>query len=133
MHSEFPQPAGALMNLSNSPGISIGYAVGSLAAWLRQITVCIRGARGSRGSGVIWRDGLIVTNAHVATGKTQTLRIDGGIYLMTFVTNDKVLVSVQDFTNPRRVSVEVWDARQGTRLWKLADHQSPVMAAPVWE
>jgi WD40 repeat protein len=77
------------------------------------------------------RPAATVTVYDVATGKTQALRIDGGIYLMMFVTNDKLLISVQDFTNPRRVSVEVWDARQGTRLWKLVDHQSPVMAAAL--
>ncbi len=67
------------MNLSTSPGISIGYAVGSVAAWLRQITVRINGARGTHGSGVIWLPkGLIVTNAHVAHSKMHEIEFADG-------------------------------------------------------
>jgi serine protease Do len=65
--------AAGTLNPEASPGISIGYSLGSLAEWLRRITVCVRGPRGTRGSGVIWRDGLIVTNAHVATSKSHTI------------------------------------------------------------
>ncbi len=65
--------APATLNPEASSGISIGYSLGSLAEWLRRVTVCIRGPRGTRGSGVIWRDGLIVTNAHVAMSKTHNL------------------------------------------------------------
>ena len=61
------------VNPEASSGISIGYSVGSVAERLRGITVCIRGPRGTRGSGVIWRDRLIVTNAHVAVGKTHAI------------------------------------------------------------
>jgi serine protease Do len=68
------------MNPANSSGISIGNAVGSIAAWLRQITVRVDGARGSHGSGVIWRpNGLIVTNAHVAGSHVHAVELfDGG-------------------------------------------------------
>src|SRR5262249_19026858 len=77
------------------------------------------------------RPAATITVYDVATGKTQSLKMDGGLHLMMFVANDKLLVSIQDFTNPQRVAVEVWDARQGTKLWKLADHQSPVMSAAL--
>jgi serine protease Do len=66
------------VNPEASSGITIGYSVGSVADWLRRITVCIRGPRGSRGSGVIWRDGLIVTNAHVAVGKVHGIELFDG-------------------------------------------------------
>lgn len=70
--------AAGTLNPEASSGISIGYSLGSLAEWLRRITVCIRGPRGTRGSGVIWRDGLIVTNAHVAMGKTHSIDLFDG-------------------------------------------------------
>ena len=66
------------VNPEASSGISIGYSVGSMAEWLRRITVCIRGPRGARGSGVIWRDGLVVTNAHVAVGKMHAIEFFDG-------------------------------------------------------
>jgi len=77
------------------------------------------------------RPAATITVYDVATGKTQSLRIDGGLYLMMFVANDRLLVSIQDFNNPQQVTLEVWDARKGTKLWKLADHQSAVMAAAL--
>lgn len=66
------------LNPEAASGITIGYSVGSVADWLRRITVCIRGARGSRGSGVIWRPGLVVTNAHVASGNVNSLEFFDG-------------------------------------------------------
>jgi serine protease Do len=68
------------MNPPISSGITIGYAVGSIAAWLRQITVRVNGPNGSRGSGVIVSArGLIVTNAHVASSRVHTIEFaDGG-------------------------------------------------------
>jgi serine protease Do len=70
--------AATTLNPDPTSGITIGYWLGSLAEGLRRITVCIRGSSGTRGSGVIWRDGLIVTNAHVATRKTHTIDICDG-------------------------------------------------------
>lgn len=67
------------MNPSTSSGISIGYAVGSVASWLRQITVRVNGARGAHGSGVIWLPrGLIVTNAHVAASQAHEIEFADG-------------------------------------------------------
>jgi WD40 repeat protein len=119
------------------------------------------------------RPAATVTVYEVATGKMlQSLRIDGGLYLIMFVANDKLLISIQGsstsaaaeaavaatataaigatataalattavtaaaiaarrVTVAERVTVEVWDARKGTKLWKLDDHQSAVMAAAL--
>jgi serine protease Do len=53
--------------LAPVPGLTA--ALGDLAERLRRVTVQVRaGARGT-GAGIVWlRQGLIVTNAHVATG-----------------------------------------------------------------
>ncbi len=54
------------VNPTTRAGISIGSSLGSLAEWLRQITVRVAGSGNSHGSGVLWNaKGLIVTNAHV--------------------------------------------------------------------
>ena len=67
------------MNPATSPGITIGNAVASIAAWLRQITVRISGPGGGHGSGVIWLPkGLIVTNAHVARSPMHTVEFADG-------------------------------------------------------
>ena len=51
----------------------------ALADRLRQSTVQVRGERSSSGSGVIWQsDGLIMTNAHVLSGKAATLELWDG-------------------------------------------------------
>lgn len=53
--------------------------MGSVAEWLRSITVGISEANRGRGSGVIWRrDGLILTNAHVARGRRQRVEFADG-------------------------------------------------------
>jgi len=44
-------------------------ALGELAGRLRQVTVQVQAGGRSAGAGVVWlRGGLVVTNAHVATG-----------------------------------------------------------------
>jgi serine protease Do len=64
------------------PSISIGDELAEVAARLRQVTVQIRGSELGCGSGVTWQpDGLVVTNAHVATGETQFVEIyDGRVF-----------------------------------------------------
>src|SRR5260370_39339972 len=70
--SQNVNPADA-MNPRSYSGISIGYAVGSVAEWLRQITVRIIGSRGSRRSGVLsLAQGLVVTQAPVADFAVHT-------------------------------------------------------------
>ena len=71
------------LNLQVSPGISMGYAVASVAEWLRKITVRVSfraGNRiGSHGSGVVWLPGgLIVTNAHVARMQVHEVEFADG-------------------------------------------------------
>ena len=66
------------VNPATSAGISIGSSLGGVADWLRQITVRV-GSREAHGSGVVWHsDGLIVTNAHVATGQTHDVEFADG-------------------------------------------------------
>ena len=49
------------------PGLTA--ALGDLAERLRRVTVQVRAGARSTGAGVVWlRHGLVVTNAHVATG-----------------------------------------------------------------
>lgn len=67
------------VNPSTSAGISIGSAVGSVAEWLRQITVRILGSGRAHGSGVVWQsEGLIVTNAHVADSQVHEIELADG-------------------------------------------------------
>lgn len=58
---------GAAETLDLVPGLTA--ALGDLAERLRRVTVQVRAGARSTGAGVVWlRHGLIVTNAHVATG-----------------------------------------------------------------
>jgi serine protease Do len=53
--------------------------IAGLAGWLRRITVDVRSGAGSHGAGVVWRrDGLVVTNAHVATQTPLEVRLGDG-------------------------------------------------------
>jgi serine protease Do len=52
----------------------------AVAERLRAVTVQVRGRsrRAGSGSGVVWRPGVVVTNAHVATGRSLVVQtIDG--------------------------------------------------------
>jgi serine protease Do len=52
---------------------------GEIAERLRRATVSVRDGRRGQGSGVIWsRNGLIVTNAHVARGETEEIELWDG-------------------------------------------------------
>jgi serine protease Do len=67
------------LNPAVSPGINIGYAVASVADWVRKITVRVNFRGRSHGAGVIWqREGLIVTNAHVAVSQTHEVEFADG-------------------------------------------------------
>ncbi|HEY7635465.1 MAG TPA: trypsin-like peptidase domain-containing protein [Gemmatimonadales bacterium] len=57
----------------------LGLELSELAESLRRITVQVHAGRWGHGSGVIWRrDGLIVTNAHVAAGAGARVRLADG-------------------------------------------------------
>jgi serine protease Do len=59
--------------------IQVGTSVSSVSDWLRSITVRIIGRGHSLGSGVVWNSsGLIVTNAHVAIGRTHSVELSDG-------------------------------------------------------
>ncbi len=62
--------------------ISLGGELAEVAERLRRCAVQVRGSGPGRGSGVIWRsDGLIVTNAHVATSSRHTVELaDGRVF-----------------------------------------------------
>src|SRR5258705_12477587 len=66
------------MNPISSPSIGVERELTRVHEHLRQVTVQVRSGRGG-GSGVIWRsDGLIVTNAHVATRSRQSVVLADG-------------------------------------------------------
>ena len=55
------------------------HEIAGLADWLRRVTVEVRSGPASRGAGVVWQaDGLIVTNAHVATRTPLEVRLADG-------------------------------------------------------
>jgi serine protease Do len=67
------------LNPAVPPGIHIGYAVASVADWVRKITVRMNFRGRSHGAGVIWRrEGLILTNAHVAVSQTHEVEFADG-------------------------------------------------------
>jgi len=70
--------------------ISLGGELAEVAERLRRCTVEVRGAGPGTGSGVIWRsDGLIVTNAHVATSSRHTVELaDGRIFKAELIHRD---------------------------------------------
>jgi serine protease Do len=69
----------ATVNRTPPISISVGHEVSALAERLRESVVRIGGAVPGSGSGVIWSaDGLIVTNAHVATSETLRVRLADG-------------------------------------------------------
>ena len=61
-------------------------AVGEVAARLGRVTVHVRADGRSAGAGVVWlRDGLIVTNAHVAAGPRADVELPDGRELLARV------------------------------------------------
>lgn len=80
----------ARMNPLVYASIILGEELAEVAERLRRSTVEVRGASGGRGSGVIWRpDGLIVTNAHVATSSKHTVELfDGRVFRAELVRRD---------------------------------------------
>jgi len=56
---------------------SLGAALADVAARLRRVTVRVRNGGAGEGAGVIWRAGLVVTNAHVARERALVALGDG--------------------------------------------------------
>lgn len=76
-----------MISIGTSAAHHMTDAVGQLAASLRKSTVQVRASRSGGGSGVVWRsDGIIVTNAHVATGKRVAVELHDGTVLRAEVT-----------------------------------------------
>ena len=69
----------ATVNRIPAVGISVGQEVSALAERLRKSVVRVGGEGPGSGSGVIWSaDGLIVTNAHVATAERLRAELADG-------------------------------------------------------
>jgi serine protease Do len=70
------------------PGVEA--ALGDVAMRLRQVTVHVRTGATSAGAGVVWlRSGLVVTNAHVATGVAgEVVLPDGRVVPARLVARD---------------------------------------------
>lgn len=67
------------VNQTGLASISLGGELAELAERLRRSTVEVRGEGPGSGSGVIWQpDGLIVTNAHVATSSRHSVELADG-------------------------------------------------------
>lgn len=63
--------------LRGVPGVEV--ALGEIAGRLGQVTVQVRAGGRSAGAGVVWlRSGLIVTNAHVASGPSAEVVLPDG-------------------------------------------------------
>jgi len=71
-------------------GPLIDDALVAMAARIQRSTVQVRGRGPGGGSGVIWSpDGLVITNAHVARGRTATVELsDGRTFDATLVARD---------------------------------------------
>lgn len=78
------------VNQSALASISLADELAAVAERLRECTVEVRGPGPARGSGVIWRpDGLIVTNAHVATSPRASVELaDGRVFDAELVRRD---------------------------------------------
>lgn len=81
----------AVLNQPAPASITMGRELAEVAERLRSRTVEIRSAESGRGSGVIWRpDGLIATNAHVATVSRPMVRFfDGRVVAGEVVDRDE--------------------------------------------
>jgi len=67
------------MNRNSQVGISLSEAISKVAADMREITVKVSGSNGRHGSGTVWRQGLIVTNAHVANSEVHDVEFATGL------------------------------------------------------
>ena len=59
----------------------------AIATNLRRSTVLMKSGRGT-GSGVIWRNGLIITNAHVVAGEQVTVQLADGVLNAQVIAKD---------------------------------------------
>lgn len=55
-----------------------GDAAAEMSERLRRGVAVVQGSRGGAGSGTLWRDGLVITNHHVATGDSARVIFEDG-------------------------------------------------------
>lgn len=78
-YAPFPMPHSLKVYSMANATIDIADELTAVAARLRDSTVKVKNGSLGAGSGVIWHsDGLIITNAHVATSKTATVELSDG-------------------------------------------------------
>ncbi|HEU5042051.1 MAG TPA: trypsin-like peptidase domain-containing protein [Gemmatimonadales bacterium] len=56
----------------------IGHELAALAEALARVTVRLRAGVGGEGCGVVWREGLVISNAHVVRGPRTEARLRSG-------------------------------------------------------
>ncbi|MGH7511876.1 MAG: S1C family serine protease [Gemmatimonadales bacterium] len=67
------------MDAADVPSLGLDAALEDVADRLRRVTVQVRAGSRSAGAGVVWlRRGLVVTNAHVATGTAAEVVLPDG-------------------------------------------------------
>ena len=70
--------------------MSFAAELATVAERLRRATVQVRGRSPGTGSGIVWRPRLIVTNAHVATGRSVVIEsADGAVLKARLAASDR--------------------------------------------
>jgi serine protease Do len=64
--------------LAAATAAPLGRELSRLAEALARVTVRLRAPGGGEGSGIVWRDGLVLSNAHVVRGRRVDARMGDG-------------------------------------------------------